>query len=189
LATDQTLKQLQATLEKLDKVDVEKLLRKNLGSEALEQSFLPTLGKIHALRDFVRQYAHDVHDEYVNQARQAFENLANLMVTQANYSAADYIGQRDTFVGQAESFLVESGRWKTPFVVAAIEERGFLQDEGIRQEYQNAVKELEARSEATLAKVKIEAEKALEEARALAEEIETRARKTATKISMKDAQE
>ncbi len=137
----------------------------------------------------MRQYAQAVHDEYVNQARQMFENLANIMTAQANHAPAEYIGQRDNFVTQVNNALIEVLRWKTPFIAAAVEERGFLQDEGIRQEYQNAVNELEKRSAATLATVKEEAAKALEGARKLADEIESRARKTATKISMKDAQD
>lgn len=189
MASDQVLKNLYETLGKLDKVDVEKLLRKGLGNEALEHTFLPNLTEIHKLRDFVRQYAPRVHDEFVNQARQTFENLAALMTNQANAASSEYISQRDNFVIQVENALGESRRWRTHFIATAVEERGFLQDEGIRQEYQNAVKELQERSESTLARVKEEADKALQEARALAEEIEARARKTATKISMKDAQD
>jgi ElaB/YqjD/DUF883 family membrane-anchored ribosome-binding protein len=189
VATDQALQQLCATLDKLQKVDTAKLLRKNLGDESLDTSFSPKLAEISQLGDFVRKYARAVHDDSVNQARATFENVVNLMTQQAARPPAEYIGQRETFLSQAESHLRDSQRWRPAFVCAAIEERGFLKDEGIRQEYQRTVQQLQQESAATLATVKQEADRALEGAKKLAEEIETRARKTATKISVKDAQD
>jgi hypothetical protein len=189
LATDQVLKNLYASLDSLKQIDTAKLLRRNLGDESLESSFTPQLAEITRLQDFVRKYAPGVHDDQVSQARSTFDTIGNLMNTQANYSSADFISQRQTFLNQVDSQLRESLRWKPSFIAAAIEERGFLQDEGIRQEYRAAVERLQHDSAATLATVKKETEKALEEAKKLAEEIETRARKTATKISVKDAQE
>jgi hypothetical protein len=188
VASEQLLRQLHGTFEKLDKVDIEKLLRKGLGVESLEHSFLPQLSEIRRVRQFVSEYAKTVHDEYLRQAREMFESVANLMTNQSNLASAEYIGQRDSFVTQIDNFLRESRKWMTHFVAAAIEERGFLQDEGIRQEYRNAVEELKAQSAVTLETVRSEAERALEGAKKLAEEIEARARKTAQRISMNDAQ-
>lgn len=189
MATDQSLQQFYATLDKLEKVDVVKLVRKSLGDESLDARLSPQLADINKLRDFVRQYAQAVHDDFVNQARATFEAVATLMTQQAEQPSAEYIGQRETFLQQIETHLRDSRRWRPAFVAAAVEERGFLQDEGIRQAYQNAVQQLQHDSAETLARVKEEADRALEGAKKLAEEIETRARKTATKISVKDAQD
>lgn len=126
MATDQALQQLYATLDKLQKVDTAKLLRKNLGDESLDSNFSPKLAEIGQLSDFVRVYARAVHDDSVNQARGTFENVANLMTQQAARPAAEYIGQRETFLSQAESHLRDSQRWRPAFVCAAVEERGFL---------------------------------------------------------------
>ena len=189
MATEQSLQQLKLTIDKLEKVDVAKLLRKGLGDESLDASLTPYFADIDKSRDFVWKYAPAVHDEFVNQARTTFEAVANLMTQQADRASAEYIGQRTTFLEQVETHLSDALRWRPAFVAAAVEERGFLQDEGIRQEYQHAVQQLRRDSEKTLTMVKEEADRALEGAKKLAEEIETRARKTATKISVKDAQD
>lgn len=189
MATDQVLQQLYATLDKLQRVDIAKVVRKNLGDESIGESFTPKQAEIQRLQDFVRRYAQGVHDSPVNQARQTFENVANLMTQLAATDSASYIGQRATFLQQVDSHLRDSLQWRPAFVAAAVEERGFLEDEGIRQEYRRAVEQLQKDSATTLANVKQEADRALEGAKKLAEEIETRARKTATKISVKEAQE
>ena len=189
MATDSALQQLFASLDKVQNIDPAKVLRKNLGDESLDAQFGPKLAEITRLHDFVRKYAHGVHDEFVNQSRGTFENIANLMTQQASRTPSEFISQRDNFLTQIDNYLIESGRWRPAFVATAIEERGFLQDEGIRQEYRRAVEQLQQESATTLASVKQEADRALEGAKKLAEEIETRARRTATKISVKDAQE
>lgn len=188
MATDQSLQQLQATLDKLQKVDIAKLLRKGLGDESLESAFSKQLADIQHLRDFARTYAPGVHDDFVNQARGTFENLASLMAQQADRAAAEYIGYRNTFLEQVANLLRDSGRWRPAFVATAVEERGFLEDEGIRQEYARTVEQLRREAAATLASVKEEADKALRGAKALADEIENRARRTAAKISVQEAQ-
>lgn len=189
MATDQALQQLYATLDKLEKVDVAKVERRNLGDESIGESFAPKHDELRRLKSFVHRYAQGVHDSHVNQARQTFEHVANLMTQLAATDSASYIGQRSSFLEQLDSHLRDSLQWRPAFVAAAVEERGFLEDEGIRQEYKRAVEQLQRDSAATLATVKEEADRALEGAKKLAEEIEARARKTATKISIKEAQD
>ena len=189
MATEQAFQQLSATLDRLETVDIPKLLRKNLGDESLDAVFSPQLANINKARDFVRQYGKLVHDDSATQARSTFNSITDLMMAQAERTSAEYIGQRESFVQQVDTLLRDAARWRPVFVTAAVEERGFLQDEGIRQEYRSAVEDLRRQSEATLAKVKEEADKALAGAKTLADEIEARARKTATKISVKEAQD
>jgi len=189
VATDAVLQQLFAALDKLDKVDIAKVVRKNLGDESIGENFAPQQVEIQKLKEFVRRYAQGVHNSSVNQARQTFETIANLMTQLAATDSASYIGQRSTFLEQLHTTLRDSQQWRPAFIAAAVEERGFLEDEGIRQEYRRAVEQLHKDSAATLASVKEEADRALEGAKKLAEEIETRARKTATKISVQEAQE
>ena len=115
MATDQSLQQFYATLDKLEKVDVVKLVRKSLGDESLYARLSPQLAEINKLRDFVRQYAQAVHDDFVNQARATFENVATLMTQQAEQPSAQYIGQRETFLQQIETHLRDSRRRWLPW--------------------------------------------------------------------------
>jgi hypothetical protein len=188
MASDEILKQLNTTLEKLDGVDIEKLLRKGLGDESLEPAFSPYLEKIRDLRQFVAQYAPAVHDNYVTQAKNTLQNIADLMVAQAIRQSAEYIGQRETFLANIRTALEQARLWEPFFAATAVLDRGFLQDEGIRREYARVVDELRTQTTTTISAIKDEAEKAIEGAKRLAEEIETRARRTATRISVEEAQ-
>lgn len=188
MATDNAVSQLATAIDKLEKVDIDKILRKNLGEESLENEFPTRLDKIKQQSSFANKYARQVHDQYVNQITAMINALTQLMTTQAAYSSADFINQRKNFLVQIDAQL-ENGKLALPFfITAAILERGFLDDEGIKQEYQRTIQKLHEETSATLAKVKEEAEKAVAGAKELADQIETRARKTATKISVADAQ-
>jgi hypothetical protein len=110
------------------------------------------------------------------------------MTQQAARSNQEYIGNRQAFLNSIDSLLEQARRWEPYFITAAVESRGFLEDEGIRQEYQRTVAEMRKEAETTLAQVKEEATRTIGEARKLAEEVESKARRTATKISVQDAQ-
>lgn len=188
MATDNAINQLAAAIDKLEKVDIDKIIRKNLGEESLENEFPARMDKIKQQAGFAKKYARLVHDQYVNQVTSMIVSLTQLMTTQGAYSSADFINQRKNFLVQIDAQL-ESGKLSLPFfITAAILERGFLDDEGIKQEYQRTIKQLHEETNATLLQVKVEAEKAVMGAKELAEQIETRARKTATRISVADAQ-
>ena len=74
-------------------------------------------------------------------------------------------------------------------MTAAVESRGFLEDEEVRQEYERTIESIKKEAESSIQQVKEESDKTIEEARTLAEQIENRARLTAARISVKDAQE
>ena len=110
------------------------------------------------------------------------------MEAQANYSSADYINQRDGFLQAVRTEVEEARHWLPLFAGSAVLERGFLEDEGIRREYERVVSDLKAETESTLARVKEQADKAVDDAKKLADEIESRARKSATRMSVDEAQ-
>jgi hypothetical protein len=189
MATEQALKQLSETVSKLKGVDSEKLLRKGLGDESLERSFASDLEKIRNITEFVVQHAPAVHDTYVGQARNTLEQIASQMSAQADRPPAEYIAQRESFLASVRGQLQQARLWEPFFAATAVLDRGFLEDEGIRREYARVVDELRTQTAATISTIKEEADKAVQGAKALAEEIETRARRTATKISVKEAQD
>lgn len=76
-----------------------------------------------------------------------------------------------------------------PFVTAAVEARGFLKDEGIRQEFERTVTEMKSQAQDSLNHVREESQKTLAEAKKLAQDIEERACRTAAHISVEAAQQ
>ncbi len=188
MASDEKRKELELVLKKFDSVDVDKLLRRGLGDESLEKIFAPILARIRHLKEFVSHHAPNVHDSYVEQAKTALNRIADLMIEQQVRLPSDYIAQKNTFVSSMQSLMEQARQWEPLFAATAILDRGFLDDEGIRHEYARVVDQLQKQTTATIATIKEEAEKSIQGAKALAEEIETRARKTAAKISIEEAQ-
>ncbi len=154
----------------------------------MERVFADELEKIKSLAAFAEQHAATVHDEYVAQARATLEQITYQMETQAGLPPADYINQRDDFLNAVRTQIEEARRWRPLFAGSAVLERGFLEDEGIRREYERVVHDLKAETESTLARVKEQADKAVDDAKKLADEIESRARKSATRMSVDEAQ-
>ena len=188
MASEQQIQELAATVTRLNAVDTAKLLRKDLGVESLDRGFGADLEEIKSLAAFAERHAATVHDEYVGQARSTLEEIANHMEAQADRPSAEYINERESFLSAVRGQVEEAKRWLPLFAGSAVLERGFLEDEGIRREYERVVQDLKEETESTLARVKEQADKAVEDAKKLADEIESRARKSATRMSVDEAQ-
>ncbi len=189
MASQQALEQMKQMLDGLKGIDRNKLLRPTIGEESLEQAgFAKTLDTILRKATFAQQYGGDVDESVFNAVNGIFNNLRVALDAQAKRSNTEYVQQKANVLAQIESTLQQLRQYWTHFVAAAIEARGFLEDEGIRKEYQKTVDEMKAQAEDALKHVREESSKTIAEARKLAEEIEQRARRTAAHISVKDAQ-
>ena len=189
MATPNKLKELKDIAEEINSVDENRLFREEIGKESLKEEFSPRLKKIRNHLDFVVQYAEEVHDNHINSLLNPFREIKDQLNAQAGRSNADYITSRVEFLRIIDEKLENLKLHWFPFVSAAIQTRGFLEDEGVRREYEKAVTSMKEETQTALQQVKEEANRTIEEARALAEQIEKRARKTAAKISVEEAQE
>ena len=190
MATQQMVSSLTQTVNALKSVDKERLLRRSLGEESLLQaSFEAKFDDILKQSAFALEYAPAVDENAVGNVRSVLEQIKNELDTQAKRTNPDYVNNRSQFVPRIEALLQQMRQFWPPFVTAAIEARGFLQDEGIRKEYEKTVADMQAQAAQALAQVKEESSKTIEEAKKLAQEIEERARRTAARISVKEAQE
>ena len=190
MATEVTVANLKAAVESLKAIDKERLLRKGLGEESLVHSSFPSdFDEILQRADFALQYARMVDEGNVTSLRNLLDQIKNEFDGHAKRSNTEYVSQRSNFLNSTGNRVEQLRPFRPPFVAAAIEARGFLQDEGIRKEYERTVSDLRSNAEKTLEQVKQEATKTIDEARKLAEDIEKRARRTATHISVEAAQE
>jgi len=190
MATQNEIGSMRQVEENLKSINKERLLRPSLGEESLEQAgFGKTYDAVMSKAAFVLQYGADVDSAAFNNARNAFETLRQSFDQQSKSANAQYVANRANFTNQVNGQIeVLKQPWPS-FVSAALEARGFLQDEGIRLEYQNTVKQMKGDAEEVLQHVREESKKTLEEAKQLADEIEKRARRTAAHISVQQAQE
>jgi len=189
MASPQVVQRLQQAVEKLKSVDKARLLRSSLGEESLEQAgFATVVADIIKKADFALQYATPLDDSFVAAVADIFTNLGAQLESQATRQNSDYVSQRAGFTTTFHNTAQGLRQYWTHFISAAVEARGFLEDEGIRTEYKKTVSEMKGEADEALKRVKEESQKTIEEARQLAKDIEERARRTAAHISVKDAQ-
>lgn len=188
MANEEQIQRITQLTDSIMNVDRESLLRESLGDVGLHADFASGLETIRRKAMFARQYVHEVHYEHVQNILAYFENILSELQTQAERTNSDYVAYREDFLNNINSYLEELKNHWPPLVTAAVESRGFLDDEGIRQEYERTIESMKTESENALKQVKEESEKTIEEARVLAEQIESRARSTAARISVEEAQ-
>ena len=188
MASNDQINQLGAVARAIVTIDKDKLLRASLGAVSLEEDFAPTLAEIQKKVDFAFRYADQLHDSQIQKIIGLFEPIRIELEQQADRSDTDYVTNREQFLNNLKAKREGLKLVWAPVVAAAVEERGFLEDEGIRREYERTIESIKRESESALQQVKEEADKTIEEARTLAEQIENRARLTASGISVKEAQ-
>ena len=188
MASDDYMTQLQNLAEEIFSIDTNNLLRTSLGALSLEKDFSSTLEQIGKKIDLLRQYGREIHDEQIRNILSILESIRNAIKQQADCSDADYAARRQQFLDNVKANLEDLKRFWAPVVTAAIEARGFLDDEGVRREHERTIESIKKESETALQQVKEESNKTIEEARTLAKQIEERARLTAARISVEEAQ-
>src|SRR4051812_7675911 len=189
MASQSVLAAFKSTADAFSKIDEARLLRKSLGEESLEVQLKPILEQLRRKIDFAQRYAPLVHDSHATQVQQQLQAAVAGLNEQANRgNASEYIANKQGLLSSLNTWLDGANAYWPPFVAAAVESRGFLEDEGIRKEYERTLNQMQTETRAALENVRRESTAAIDEARKLAEQIEARARKTATKISVDEAQ-
>ena len=188
MASDTSIKQLQDLAEEIRLIDTNNLLRTSLGALSLEKDFGTTLEQIGKKVDLVRQYGREVHNDQIQRILSILGEIRTAIKQQADCSDADYAARRQQFLNNVKSYLETLKQFWAPVVTAAVETRGFLDDEGMRRQYERTIESIKKESETALQQVKEESNKTIEEARTLAKQIEDRARLTAARISVEEAQ-
>lgn len=188
MAAPVALEALRRISQQLDELDLEKLFRRSLGEESLELALGPRLHRLRQLQGIFQRYAEQVHQEYVGQVVNLLTQIGNLMRQQEARSPAEFLAQRENFLRQLDAQLEELRKFLGHFVTAAILERGLLDNEETWHEARRNMADLKRQSEETVALIRGESERAIREAREYAREIEERARHTAAKVSVAEAQ-
>ena len=172
MATEGQITNLKKIADKFGTLEQEKLLRPSLGEESLKSAFEPKLELLNKKIEFALEYAPNVSDTTVSQVASLFNQFYEQMNAQASRGNAEYVAQRTPFLSTTNSYFEQLLIHWPFFVAAAIDARGFLQDEGIRKEYERTIEAMKTESATSLKLVKEEAAKTIEEARKLAQQIE-----------------
>ena len=123
------------------------------------------------------------------------ENVADILFSVgqqtdeiSNLDDSTYVGQWQNHISNINAKLEELKFYWPHFIAAAVEQKGLLDDEGIKNQHQRALEEFSQEATKTLENLKEESEKILEQADKTAEEIKDKARLTAAGISVEAAQ-
>ena len=161
MAKQQEIDQLEKVLKSLESIDEKRLFRPNLGDESLQSELEPKLTKVLAKARFALQYAAAVADEPVIGVTRALDSSYQELHAQAEREPSEYIQYKDSVLNGLDVRHEEMLMYWPPFVTAAIEARGFLEDEGIRKEYTKAIENLQKQAQSTLDSIKEESQKIL----------------------------
>ena len=188
MATEAKITELEAAFTEFESIDRDKLLRKTIGDESLSNELQPILDDLDTKCKFARNHANGTADQMLEIIRSAYSNIASVLQAQQERANPDYIANKPGLLNDMEvhTELLLSA-WPS-LVSAAVLARGFLQDEGVHQEYENTVAKMKQESSEAIQDMKNESEEVLKQARSLAEGIEASARKTAAGISVAAAQ-
>lgn len=189
MASADQIQQLYSLIEGFDDIDMERLNRTSLGeSGSLVDEIRGRLSEIETIKTLAQKYAPFVHGEYVGNAVNSLSRIRDFMQQQSSAPDVQFLSNKSSFLNQIDMEIEETRRWLPIFVSAGVLSRGLLDDEGIKRESERALVELRETATKTLDTIKDESTKAIQDAENLAKEIENRARRTASKISVQEAQ-
>ena len=188
MATEQTITQLATEIKKLESIDKQKLYRPNLGDESLQSELEPKVIEVLDKAQHAIEYASAVADDQVRSLAGVIQAFYQALDSQAELDPSGYIQNKDHLLNSLVHQREEMLQYWPPFVTAAVEAKGFLKDEGILKEHDKAIENLKTQAQTALASINEESQKILTGAKKVADEIEHRARRTAARVSVEEAQ-
>lgn len=182
------IKSLEDRFDALNALDRKNYLKENLGDESIKNEIENDLNDYLKKISNIIKYGSSLSEDILHKAINSLSELTNLFNTITKQQSNDFIAQKSNHLsGMRANFKLINNEW--PSVIAImLEQKGFLSDEGLKEEFEKLKKEQIQNAENTIKNIKKESEKILNEAREIAKQIEERARKTATKISVEEAQ-
>jgi hypothetical protein len=190
MASQQVIDEFKTVYINMKNIDQVRLMRENIGVESLknDSKFTEEYTEILKTIEFINEYRFDVHDAALSAMTGIYTQVLRRLRNQTDINNADYMSQKQGFL-QALGVQLDQVRQNLfYFVSAAIIQKNILEDNGIQKEHNRSMAKLKEESKLLLEQLNKAAQDNLAEVKKHAEEIESRARKTAEKISVEDAQ-
>ena len=189
MPSSQEVERLTNVAQGIRSIDNQKLTRPTLGVESLEEQLQPRMKELGQKLSLAVQYASEIPSGQLNSIINAFEVIRNTMTGLADTSdSAAYIQNSRPFLQNFDNYMEQLREYWGPVVIAAILHKRLLDEDGIETAHDEAVNQLKIQASRTLEEIQEKSEESIEKARKLAEQIENRARLTATNISVEEAQ-
>jgi len=181
-------------------LDRDNLIRKNLGSESLENKIEQHLDLIEKKIEFALSFGNELPASILNAFTQHINQIVAFLSQLIVADNSQFISQKNGIIAQVENELEAIKPYWSHFVTAAVENSGILADKSYENRVKKLTKSLETTANNTVTQIKNDTENILkvakEDAQRIIDEaisqsqlIEGKARKTAQKISVQAAQE
>ena len=164
------------------------MYRSGLGEASLESILKLKIAETITKLDFTIEYGIHVFEDDVQQAHSHFAYTKEDIDRISELDTSGYVTEGKNHVNKIGERLEELKKNWPPFVTAKIEQKGILDDEDIQAEHSRIIEKLREESNNLLEQVRTEGAHSIDKAKELSEDIEGRARRVATKVSVEEAQ-
>lgn len=172
MADSPQITSLKSVIEKFNSLDHEAFLRPNLGTASLSNDLQHKIDDLKAKFKVAIEVAPHVSNTLINNLQSQINYLINIMEQHSKKQEREYVNEKDQIRQEFNKHYDHILDLMPGFIAAQIESIGLLQ-----RDYRNYVNQLKAQMESIL-----------DDAAKRAKEIEAKARQTAQKISIKEAQ-
>ena len=188
MATENTLARLKETLGRLSEVDMDLVKRRSLGDQSLSQDMGGVEKELDLIIQQAEHYSVQVHDDVIRAIIANLMRIATALEQQAALGDDEYIGKKEAFIGSLQVQIEESKRWRSEIARMLMLNLSVVEVERLGAAVQEVKDKLDQSREGFFEEVRAECNSMLSKASGEAEEIVSRARRTARHISVKEAQ-
>lgn len=174
--------------EILKQLDKKLIFKENLGDESIKKAVDDEYNEFILKNEKVSAYGVLMPKDLLASFKQILDRLVELFTAIAKQSNQDFISNRTNYINNIRAQFESFYKYWATAISIIIEAKGFLENEGIKKEYNDLMADLKKNSQSTIEEIRLESDKILTEAREIANKIETRARLTAKGISVNEAQ-
>lgn len=176
------------TINELKELDKDQIIRPNLG-DASFKDFQPVLNEIFDKVNFIEKYYEKVPENINSQTNNHLVQIKNQLSNLVNFDKSQFVSSQENIknhiLGQLNSIRIN---WPH-YAITALDESGLLNSINLSEKFKNITKQLKDSTDEALTKIENESNSIVNQAKKKADEIESSIRKTAAKISVKEAQD
>ena len=189
MANQETLSRISEILDDYAKVDMDKVKRSGLGDESLSPDIAGLEKEINLIARQADNYADRVHDSVALTIIPNLRKITAALDEQAKRSPNEYIDSKQSFIESLQTQIEQSKLWRSEIAQMLMLNLEVFEVESLQDDVREIKDHLESTKDSFLPEIQNQCTHLLNEAKKSALEIEERARQTARKISVQDAQE
>ena len=179
---------LTTTIKKIKELDENLLIRKNILGEAAFLDLEPIWKEVLAKTKYIERYYSRIGTNTNDRTYQALEGIYQTLSGLQSFDKSQFVSQQTTILKNVNGHLSDLREYWPSYAIAAIQDSGLLENINVNDKLDSLITELNERTNEALAKIDNQSTIIIDEARKKANEIESTVRKSATGVSVIEAQ-